>query len=161
MTNDSNKDNVKENPRDLWHLRHCLQFWQLRTWIPVSGQCITNVLTHYLVACYVWQNCLFLYNKHEFCWLTEFAILAMFTKGKLSIQSSFREVFPAENCWIKTRVVWDHSDHYLKHGNQVLQCRFVHHHLGVETKRKQSSWIDLEANSLSLIAFSQAEHTLV
>ena len=23
----------KSNPRDLWHLRHWLQFWQLRTWI--------------------------------------------------------------------------------------------------------------------------------
>ena len=35
---------------------------------PVSGECIINVLTHYLVACYVWQPCLFLCNKHEFCW---------------------------------------------------------------------------------------------
>ena len=27
------KDQYKDNPRDLWHLRHWLQFWQLRTWI--------------------------------------------------------------------------------------------------------------------------------
>ena len=26
-------DNCKDNPGDLWHLRHWLQFWQLRTWI--------------------------------------------------------------------------------------------------------------------------------
>ena len=26
-------DNWKDNPGDLWHLRHWLQFWQLRTWI--------------------------------------------------------------------------------------------------------------------------------
>ena len=26
-------DNWKHNPGDLWHLRHWLQFWQLRTWI--------------------------------------------------------------------------------------------------------------------------------
>ena len=26
-------DNWKDNPEDLWHLRHWLQFWQLRTWI--------------------------------------------------------------------------------------------------------------------------------
>ena len=25
--------NDKDNPSDLWHLRHWLQFWQLRTWI--------------------------------------------------------------------------------------------------------------------------------
>ena len=25
--------NDKDNPSDLWHLRHRLQFWQLRTWI--------------------------------------------------------------------------------------------------------------------------------
>ena len=26
-------DNWKDNPGDLWNLRHWLQFWQLRTWI--------------------------------------------------------------------------------------------------------------------------------
>ena len=26
-------DNWKDNPGDLWHFRHWLQFWQLRTWI--------------------------------------------------------------------------------------------------------------------------------
>ena len=26
-------DNWKDNPGDLWHLRHWIQFWQLRTWI--------------------------------------------------------------------------------------------------------------------------------
>ena len=26
-------DNWKDNPGDLWHLRHWLQFWQLRTWV--------------------------------------------------------------------------------------------------------------------------------
>ena len=26
-------DNWKDNPGDLWHLRHWLQFWQLRTWM--------------------------------------------------------------------------------------------------------------------------------
>ena len=26
-------DNLKDYPGDLWHLRHWLQFWQLRTWI--------------------------------------------------------------------------------------------------------------------------------
>ena len=26
-------DNWKDNPGDLWHLRHWLQIWQLRTWI--------------------------------------------------------------------------------------------------------------------------------
>ena len=41
--NDKNKDNDKDkdilrtppksNPRDLWHLRHWLQLWQLRIWI--------------------------------------------------------------------------------------------------------------------------------
>ena len=35
--NDKDKDSLrtppKSNPRDLWHLRHWLQFWQLRTWI--------------------------------------------------------------------------------------------------------------------------------
>ena len=30
--NDSNKDNAKDNPGDLWHLRHWLQSWQLKTW---------------------------------------------------------------------------------------------------------------------------------
>ena len=28
-----NFDNWKDSPGDLWHLRHWLQFWQLRTWI--------------------------------------------------------------------------------------------------------------------------------
>ena len=27
------KDINQDSPRDLWHLRHWLQFWQLRTWI--------------------------------------------------------------------------------------------------------------------------------
>ena len=27
------KDNCKDNFGDLWHVRHWLQFWQLRTWI--------------------------------------------------------------------------------------------------------------------------------
>ena len=35
--NDKDKDILrtppKSNPRDLWHLKHWLQFWQLRTWI--------------------------------------------------------------------------------------------------------------------------------
>ena len=35
--NDKDKDILrtppKSNPRDLWHLRHWQQFWQLRTWI--------------------------------------------------------------------------------------------------------------------------------
>ena len=26
-------DNWKDNPGDMWHLRHWLQFWQLRIWI--------------------------------------------------------------------------------------------------------------------------------
>ena len=30
--NDKDKD-ILSNPRDLWHLRRWLQFWQLRTWI--------------------------------------------------------------------------------------------------------------------------------
>ena len=40
MTNGDNSDNCFyhfdnwiDNPGDLWHLRHWLQFWQLRTWI--------------------------------------------------------------------------------------------------------------------------------
>ena len=43
LTIDNNFDNSdncfchfdiwKDNPGDLWHLRHWLQFWQLRTWI--------------------------------------------------------------------------------------------------------------------------------
>ena len=28
-----NFDNWKDSPVDLWHLRHRLQFWQLKTWI--------------------------------------------------------------------------------------------------------------------------------
>ena len=31
----------KDNPRDLWHLRHWLQFWQLRTWIHDIVCCLT------------------------------------------------------------------------------------------------------------------------
>ena len=34
---------------------------------PVSGQCIVDILTHYLVAHSVWPTCL-LWNKHEFCY---------------------------------------------------------------------------------------------
>ena len=30
---DQDNDRIKDNPRILWHLRHWLQFWQLRTWI--------------------------------------------------------------------------------------------------------------------------------
>ena len=29
----NNFDNVKDNPRDFWPLRHWLQFWQSKTWI--------------------------------------------------------------------------------------------------------------------------------
>ena len=35
-------DNWKDNPGDLWHLRHWLQFWQLRTWIHDNLCYLTN-----------------------------------------------------------------------------------------------------------------------
>ena len=33
---------AKSNPRDLWHLRHWLQFWQLRTWIH-DNLCVLTI----------------------------------------------------------------------------------------------------------------------
>ena len=43
----------KSNPRDLWHLRHWLQFWQLRTWIhdnlcDLTINCDTGQLSQFL-----------------------------------------------------------------------------------------------------------------
>ena len=53
-------DNWKDSPGDLWHLRHWLQFWRLRTWI------LTIILTWQLIV-------------------TAFTILAMFWNASFSI----------------------------------------------------------------------------
>ena len=47
--NDNDKDILrtppKSNPRDLWPLRHWLQFWQLRTWIHDNLSELTIIVT--------------------------------------------------------------------------------------------------------------------
>ena len=53
---DKDKDKVKDilsNLRDLWHLRHWLQFWQLRTWIHDN-------LCHLTINCDTGQHSQFL-----------------------------------------------------------------------------------------------------
>ena len=52
-------DNWKENPGDLWHLRHWLQFWQLRTWIHdnlcyLTINCDTGQHSQFLRCLILW-----------------------------------------------------------------------------------------------------------
>ena len=61
-------DNWKDNPGDLWHLRHWLQFWQLRTWIHdnlcyLTVNCDTGQHSQFL-RCLVWLNQI--YNTEKF-----------------------------------------------------------------------------------------------
>ena len=56
-------DNWKDNPEDLWHLRHWLQFWQLRTWIHdnlyyLTINCDTGQHSQFL-------RCLISYLSHQ------------------------------------------------------------------------------------------------
>ena len=63
-------DNWKDNPGDLWHLRHWLQFWQLRTWIHDS-------------FCYLTINCdTGQHSQYLRCFFSEFysSILAALNK---------------------------------------------------------------------------------
>ena len=55
-------DNWKDNPGDLWHLRHWLQFWQLRIWIHdnlcyLTINCDTGQHSQFLQCFYHLDNC--------------------------------------------------------------------------------------------------------
>ena len=67
--NDKDKDKDKDilrtppksNPRDLWHLRHWLQFWQLRTWIhdnlcDLTINCDTGQHSQFLRCFYLFMR---------------------------------------------------------------------------------------------------------
>ena len=58
-----NKYNDKDNPRDLWHLRHWLQFWELRTWIHGN-------LCYLTIKSDTGQHSQFLRCFHLFCHLS-------------------------------------------------------------------------------------------
>ena len=67
-------DNWKGNPGDLWHLRHWLQFWQLRTWIHdnlcyLTINCDTGQHSQFL-RCFV--NCLVkVILNYRYVWMFE------------------------------------------------------------------------------------------
>ena len=51
----------KSNPRNLWHLRHWLQFWQLRTWIhdnlcDLTINCDTGQHSQFLRCFYLFMR---------------------------------------------------------------------------------------------------------
>ena len=55
-------DNWKDNPGDLWHLRHWLKFWQLRTWIH------DNHFLQYWIFFEKFDNFLNTFNKFDDFW---------------------------------------------------------------------------------------------
>ena len=66
FTKTKDKDILRTPPRDLWHFRHWLQFWQLRIWIHDNLCCLAiNCDTFAILAMFI-----------DSCWET-FAIIFM------------------------------------------------------------------------------------
>ena len=104
-------DNWKDNPGDLWHLRHWLQFWQLRTWIHdnlcyLTINCDTGQHSQFLrCLALTWQlnkqpyhHSLTKWLLSHFCFFWHFTLRPI-SRDNLTITPKFAKVKIHNNFW--------------------------------------------------------------